>query len=64
MPTTASSGPTLWSTRVEALTCATPVDPKTTPRTTYRGVTYFFCSERDRQDFLKNPAKYVAAPAP
>ena len=64
MPTAASSGPTLWSTRVEALTCATPVDPKTTPRTTYRGVTYFFCSERDRQDFLKNPAKYAPAPAP
>jgi len=63
MPTTAASGPTLWSTRVEALTCATAVDPKATPRTTYRGVMYFFCSERDRQDFLKSPAKYVAAPA-
>jgi YHS domain-containing protein len=30
-----------------------------TPHAEYRGVTYYFCSEDCRKDFVKNPAKYV-----
>ncbi len=30
-----------------------------TPRTEYQGVTYYFCSEDCRAEFLKKPAKYL-----
>ena len=33
-----------------------------TPRAEYQGKTYYFCSDTCRQEFLKNPAKYVADP--
>jgi YHS domain-containing protein len=39
--------------------CKTPADPKTAPKTDYKGKTYYFCSESDRQKFLANPAKYL-----
>jgi YHS domain-containing protein len=39
--------------------CKTPVDPKSAPKTDYKGKTYYFCSESDRQKFLANPAKYL-----
>lgn len=40
-------------------TCKTPVDPKSAPRAEYKGKTYFFCSESDRQKFVANPGKYL-----
>jgi YHS domain-containing protein len=42
------------------LTCPTPVDATTASRTTYNGTTYYFCSDKDRDDFLKDPAMNVA----
>ena len=39
--------------------CAMKVDPKTAPKAHYQGKTYYFCSESDRQVFMKDPGKYV-----
>jgi YHS domain-containing protein len=43
------------------LACVDVKVDKDTPRAEYQGKTYYFCSETCRQEFLKNPAKYVAA---
>lgn len=37
------------------LQCPTKIDPKTAPKTTYRAKTYYFCSEKDRAEFLTAP---------
>ena len=37
------------------LSCAQTIDPKTAPSTTYEGTVYYFCSEQDRDEFLKDP---------
>ena len=42
------------------LACPTKVDAKAAAKTTYNGTTYYFCSERDRDEFLKDPAMNVA----
>ena len=42
------------------LTCPTPVDATTASKTMYNGTTYYFCSDRDRDGFLKDPAMNVA----
>jgi YHS domain-containing protein len=39
--------------------CQMKVDPKTAPQTTYKGTTYYFCSEADKATFLKNPEAYI-----
>lgn len=39
--------------------CGLKVDPATTPRATYRGQTYSFCSVQHQQLFQKSPAKYL-----
>ena len=39
--------------------CQMKVDPKTAPTATYQGQTYYFCSTRDRDIFLKNPAQFI-----
>lgn len=44
------------------LKCATKVDPRKAPNVTYLGRTYYFCSEADRAEFAKDPAKYFKAP--
>jgi len=31
-----------------------------TPRTSYRGTTYYFCSESCRKEFEKDPERYLA----
>jgi len=31
-----------------------------TPRTTYKGATYYFCSDQCRKDFEKDPERYLA----
>jgi YHS domain-containing protein len=38
------------------LSCTSPIDPRTAARTTYQGRTYYFCSGKDRDEFLTNPA--------
>jgi YHS domain-containing protein len=37
------------------LSCSPQIDPRTAPSTSYEGKTYYFCSEADRADFLKDP---------
>jgi YHS domain-containing protein len=37
------------------LQCPTKTDPKTATKTTYKGKTYYFCSQRDRDEFLTDP---------
>ncbi len=39
--------------------CRARMADNTAPTATYRGKTYQFCSEADKQAFLKNPAQYV-----
>ena len=39
--------------------CQMKVDPKTAPQTTYKGTTYYFCSEGDKGTFLKDPEAYI-----
>lgn len=42
--------------------CGMTVDPKSALQATHQGKTYYFCSEEDRQKFLKEPGKYVKRP--
>jgi YHS domain-containing protein len=37
------------------LSCSPTIDPTSAPSTVYKGQTYYFCSEKDRDDFLKDP---------
>jgi YHS domain-containing protein len=42
------------------LMCPLPVDATTASKTVYNGTTYYFCSDSDRDVFLKDPAMNVA----
>jgi YHS domain-containing protein len=39
--------------------CGMKVKPGSGPSAEYQGKTYYFCSESDRQRFLKDPATYI-----
>ncbi len=41
--------------------CRVKIANNTAPTATYQGKTYQFCSEADKQAFLKDPARYVTA---
>ncbi len=41
--------------------CRAKIANNTAPTATYQGKTYQFCTEADKQAFLKDPAKYVKA---
>src|SRR6201997_928811 len=41
--------------------CGMDVDPKTAPKSVYKGTTYFFCSEDDKQTFDAAPEKFISA---
>ena len=58
----ASGGHTMVMTATDPakLACPTPVDATTASKTTYDGTTYYFCSDTDRDQFLKDPAMNVA----
>ncbi len=44
------------------LVCGMDVDPKTAPaKSIYQGKTYYFCSPGCKQDFDKDPQKYIKA---
>ncbi len=46
------------------LVCGMDVDPKTAPaKSVYQGKTYYFCSLDCKQDFDKEPEKYIKAAA-
>ena len=52
------------ATSIDALMCQTQVYAKTAPRMLHEGRMYYFCTEQDRAEFAKDPAKYLKAPAP
>ncbi len=41
--------------------CEMDVDPKTAPKSVYKGKTYLFCSDEHKQTFDANPEMYVKA---
>ena len=46
------------------LSCSPKIDPKTAAKTTYQGKTYYFCSAKDRDEFLTNPAMSLSMRPP
>lgn len=39
--------------------CINIVTNENTPKSTYEGITYYFCSKECKEDFDKNPSKYL-----
>jgi YHS domain-containing protein len=37
------------------LSCVPAIDPRSAPSTIFAGKTYYFCSKRERDEFLKDP---------
>jgi len=46
------------------LSCTPQIDPKTAAKTTYQGKTYYFCSVKERDEFLTNPAMSLSMMPP
>jgi YHS domain-containing protein len=46
------------------LSCSSAIDPKTVARTTYEGKTYYFCSVKERDEFLRDPAMSLSMMPP
>lgn len=46
------------------LTCSPAIDPRAAATTMYQGTTYYFCSARERDEFLTNPAMSLAMMPP
>ena len=46
------------------LTCTPKVDPGAAAKTTYQGKTYYFCSAKDRDEFLTNPTMSLSMMPP
>jgi putative intracellular protease/amidase/YHS domain-containing protein len=44
--------------------CGMDVDPKVAPKSVFKGVTYYFCSEDDKKTFDAAPEKFITAVAP
>jgi YHS domain-containing protein len=42
--------------------CGTRLPGATGPSIAYQGMKYFFCGETCRQDFIKDPARYLQIP--
>jgi putative intracellular protease/amidase/YHS domain-containing protein len=41
--------------------CGMDVDPKTAPKSVFKGTTYYFCSEDDKKTFDAAPEKFITA---
>jgi len=41
--------------------CGMDVDPKTAPKSVYKGTTYYFCSDDDKKTFDAAPDRFVNA---
>ena len=54
-----SSSPSTSASKVVDPVCGMEVDMATGPSLTYKGKTYYFCSEEDKAKFEKNPEQYV-----
>jgi YHS domain-containing protein len=46
------------------LSCGSSFDPATAPSAVYDGRRYYFCSQADRNDFLKDPAMSLSMMPP
>ena len=46
------------------LTCSPHIDPKEAPKATYQGKTYYFCSVKERDEFLTDPAMSLSMMPP
>ena len=46
------------------MVCGMDVDPKIAPKSVFKGVTYYFCSEEDKKTFEAAPEKFITAIAP
>jgi YHS domain-containing protein len=46
------------------LSCSSTIDPKGSPKTTYQGTTYYFCSVKERDEFLMDPAMSLSMMPP
>ena len=46
------------------MVCGMDVDPKIAPKSVFKGVTYYFCSEEDKKTFDAAPEKFITAIAP
>ena len=46
------------------LRCEPKIDPKLAAKTAYKGKTYYFCSEKDRDEFLTDPAMSLSMRPP
>ena len=44
--------------------CGMDVDPKIAPKSVFKGVTYYFCSEADKKTFDAAPEKFITAVSP
>ena len=55
--TTAASATT--AAKVLDPVCGMEVETADAPTTTYKGQTYYFCSDDDKEEFLKNPEQYA-----
>jgi YHS domain-containing protein len=44
--------------------CSMDVDPKTAPKSVFKGATHYFCSEDDKKTFDAAPEKFVTSVAP
>ena len=44
--------------------CGMDVDPKTAPKSVFKNVTYYFCSEDDKKTFDAAPENFITAAAP
>ena len=44
--------------------CGMDVDPKSAPKSVFKGATYYFCSEDDKKTFDAAPDKFITAVAP
>lgn len=40
--------------------CRMTVDPRTAEKAVYKGTTYYFCARSEKEEFQKNPEKYLS----
>ena len=46
------------------LSCSSSIDPNAAPKATYQGKTYYFCSMKERDEFLTDPAMSLSMMPP
>lgn len=58
--TTGMASTTATTAKITDPVCGMEVDKANAPTATFKGQTYYFCSEDDKAKFLKNPEQYAA----